>query len=635
MRINIILFTIFAILSVVNADESIDNLLNDIKYKTDLSQKTKIANTGISFIYTRDDIQRMQARYLKDILKSSYISKYAENRYGIADPLTQGTETVPFKTSVARIYIDNQEITTGLFGSGLVIYGDIDIGFADHIEIYTRNPTYEYSTESTMLLIKIYSKSTIKDEGAKVELNVGSYGASRISGYISQDLNYDWSNFTYISHNNDNRQKHYSNNETLSRDKDVTHLFSSFSSDNQRILLDITDQRRDAFMSASLDATPQDATIDLKTIHLGYDANYNNFSFLASYDLTNSRSSLIDDVNPIETSPHNGLYPIASQETKTKAEVFTTEIKYNYLSSNNKLTGGLKYRYKKYKRKLFNINEIPCPQSKNNVQAVYTLFMEDQIYIQENQILSLGMQFSHIHNNHTEQDDKLYMYRLGYTYLYDKWTSKTLIAHTESALEPYLIGSTYITPGTKKPQEYHYITQDIIFEEKNNQIELLLGYMRLRNSIIGPYMGAQLLDNYAKDIYLSTALLRWTYKYNRYDKLFASFDYKDTKNLYDFGHIKDYTIVIRNLNTYKNFDFFNELLYTRNNIYKKNFYDLSLGVKYNYNRDLTLSIKGENVFNKARRTTFTRVDPLTLQQISPISISPIDRKITLSIEYLF
>ena len=106
----------------LSADE-IGDLLNDIEVKTDLSQKTQLENSGVSFIYTRDDIDRMQITNLKDILKSVYPVGYNENRFGVSDPFTSGSNH-PFVSSQIRLFIDNQEITTGLFGSGLSLLGD-------------------------------------------------------------------------------------------------------------------------------------------------------------------------------------------------------------------------------------------------------------------------------------------------------------------------------------------------------------------------------------------------------------------------------------------------------------------------------------------------------------------------------
>jgi len=630
-----ILFICLTSYFTLSANEEIDNLLNDIHHKSDLSEKTKLANYGISQIFTRDDLHRMQARYLKDVLKSGYFTKYFENRYGVTDPLVQGFETIPFKSSTIRIYIDNQEVTAGSYGSGMTIYGSLDIGFVDHIEIYTQAPTYEYSTETSVTLIKLYSKSIKKDEGSKVELNAGTYGALRVSGYNSSYISDDWSHLTYISLDNKNRQEHNSFGEKLSRDAEVIHLFSSISNDNQRVLIDITDQKRDAFMGISADATPTESLIDFQSIHLGYDTNIDNFSFLFTYDYSYTDYKFSDDVTPLINTPLLGPYPFFEQHTKTKSEVFTGDIKYNLVSKNNQLITGIKYRLKTHENETLEINNNPLPEFPSDTQTVFTFFIEDKYSIFDNHIITLGVQYSDVHNNHSLQDDQLYMYRFGYTFIKNDWTSKTVIAHTESTLEPYMVDSyLYLTPGIKEPQEADYITQDFIFEDQDSTYEVVLGYMKLKNTLLQDPTCTH-LDNYKEDIFVASALLRWTYIYNNYDKLYMNFDYKDTSGLFNLGHVKNYTGVIRNLNTYKKFDFFSEVLYNYINIEKEHYYDLSLGVRYKHTDALTFSIKGENLFDNAQTTSYTRVNPLTLTPEEALSISPVDRKITLSLEYLF
>jgi len=67
------------------ADNSIENLLSTIEKKNDLSEKTKLENSGFSTIYTRQDLDMMQVKYLRDILKYT-LDGYRESRYGLPDP---------------------------------------------------------------------------------------------------------------------------------------------------------------------------------------------------------------------------------------------------------------------------------------------------------------------------------------------------------------------------------------------------------------------------------------------------------------------------------------------------------------------------------------------------------------------
>lgn len=605
---------------------NIDDLLQDIEKKTDLSEKTKLANSGIAYIYTRDELERMQVKYLKDILKSTQPFGYRENRYGMSDPMYLGSAQ-PFMSSTIRVFIDNQEMTSGMYGSGLFMMGDIDIGFVDHIELYVTNPSFEFSTEPTILLVKLYSKKAIKDDGNKIELNTGSYGANRISGYTTSILDNDWAYFTYFSQNDDVRKKYYSHGTELSRDKKVSHIFGSLSKNNHNIIVEYIDSKKDGFISRSLDATPVKSELAGNYFHLGYDAKINNFSYLFSYEDMGTQSDFKDD---------NQTYK--SVETKTSSQVYTAEIKYNLTSAYNKFIIGLKYRYKAFKYDKFQINYSDVPLTNFDNQQVSSLFVENQYSLAQNSILTTGISYMDVKNNDSVQQDNLLNYRIGHTYTTTQWINKVVFAHLEVAMEPYLVNSDniYIVSGKKKSQTLDALTHHIIFEPNDNKYEFILNYSKAKGYLQPSMINKGLLDNIKNNVIVVGSEFRWTYKYNEYDKLITSFGYMNQTGLPIKHKLNNYRATIRNINTYDKFDIFNELLFHYDTLYKENTYDYSVGVKYHYSKDLTISVKGENLFNKARKFHYTRVTNInTLTQEEPLKISPIDKKIMFSLEYLF
>ncbi len=608
-----------------NDNFNIDDLLKDIEKKTDLSSKTKLENGGISTIYTRDDLNRMQARYLKDILKLTKSIGYQENRYGLPDPSFQGS-IQPFLSSPIRIFIDNQEITTSLYGSGLIIMADIDIGFVDHIEVYTQNPSFEFSTEPTYALIKLYSKRASKDEGGKLSVSSGSFGSNNMNAYYSEELDNDWAYFSYISQNNDKRKKYYSHNNELSRDKKVSHFFTSFYNDKNSILLEAISNQRDTFIDNSTDATSDKGTIDVDSLHLGYDYKGDDFSFLTTYGYMNTQSDFKD---------YNQT--LTSQESKTSSHVYTSELKRNFNTLNNKLITGLKYRFKKFDYEKLKINNADLPLSGHSYQSVIATFFENQYSIQDNSIVSTGVEYMDVKNNHSKQQDNLLLYRLGHTYTNENWTNKLVHSHIETSLEPYLVNSTgfYINEGMKEPQKVDSFIEDIIYEYKNTKYELILDYSIIKNALLLIAENGKLLDNYEKDVFIKNVTFNYTYKYNDYDKFLLSLRHSEIRNLPSINIKKYASAIFRNINTFNKFDIYNELILKNDTLLNKFFYNYSLAIKYNYTKDLTISLKGENLFNKAETTSYSRVDPTSGNIQEPLNISAIDKRVMLTLEYLF
>lgn len=632
-----IILSLLLTLNLLSAEETnIDALLGKIEKKTDLSSKTKLENGGISTIYTREDLRKMQAKTLKDILKSLSPIGYKENRYGLSDPYFMGT-THPFVSSSIRIFMDDQELSTGLYGSGMITYGNIELNFIDHVEIYTGNPTYEFSTEPTYILIKLYSKKAQKDAGSKVSAQVGNFGDSLFSIYNTGEFDKGWSYFAYASQNNDKREKYTSHSTELSRDTQTTHVFASIYDDKNKILIDAGKVAKDSFIDKSLDATPQDATIKYDSLHIGYNGEHKNLSYLLSYDYLHTKTNFSDDVTPL--AQRNYMFPLASVNTVSKSYVISSELKYSYTTETNKFISGLKYRFKGFKYDTYELNGFNVPRTGNTKQTIATAFVENQYSLQKNSIITTGVSASQVHNNNSVQDyDNLLMYRVGHTYTTQNFVFKSIYSHVELTLDPYLVNSLFIVPGKKDITKQNLFLEDIIYQKESNKYELILSLLRTKNQLV-PNINSGLLENYKKTIEVKSALFKWTYEYRQFDKLYIDAEYNTIDNIPGGYSVKNsmrqYKATVRNLNTYKKFDFFNELLYFRDTIQKENFYDYSAGVVYHANEDLSVSLKATNILNRAQTTSYYRVDPNTFQPEAPLQISPIDRHIMLSMEYLF
>jgi iron complex outermembrane receptor protein len=618
-------------------DFDIDNLLIDIEKKTDLSQKTKLENGGISYVYTREDINKMKAHYLKDILKSTYPFGYNENYFGISDPYSV-RPSIPYMSSNIKIFIDNQEITTGLYGSGLVIYGDIDIDFVDHIEVYSGNPTFEFSTESAFTVIKLYSKIAQKDEGSKVVLGTGSYGTKDISIYNTQQLDNDWSYFAYMNIRDNNRKKYYNNQAVLSRDSEKKHIFGSLYNNQHRILLDIFNSKSDSFIDSSIFATPNNAEINNDYLHLGYDTKKDNLFFLLSVDIHNTDTKF-EDLNKttiMAINAINGMNIPYDIQTKSNTEVYTMGLNYNIKNGSNNILMGAKYRLKHFKYDQLNINRIELPRKGHTKQEISTVFIEDQYSLDDNKLFTADISYSEVRNNNSVQNDGLLTYRLRYTYTNENIISKTIASHLEFSIDPYLVNSIYLSnPNIKTPktQQNSYM-QDIKYNKDNNEYEMILSYNIFKDNLI-TNMTTGLLEPHNKDIKIKTFLGRYVRHYNSYDKFEITLGTNKMKDIPFYDKITQYASSFKNYNTIGNFDIFNEILYYRDTITKKSSFDYSSAITYHYSDDLSFSLKGTNLLSKANKTNYRRVDPTTMTQDTPLSISPIDKKVMLSLEYTF
>lgn len=66
--------------------QNIDTLLNKLAQKDDLSAHTKKENAGYLRIFTRQDLDRMKATSLKELVEKIPFIRYNENSRGLGDP---------------------------------------------------------------------------------------------------------------------------------------------------------------------------------------------------------------------------------------------------------------------------------------------------------------------------------------------------------------------------------------------------------------------------------------------------------------------------------------------------------------------------------------------------------------------
>ena len=632
----IFIIKIFIATILIADDSEIDNLLNVISVKDDLSKTTKLENGGISYIYTREDIQKMQAHNLKDILKSTYPFGYDENRFAISDPYALRSKA-PFLSSSLRVYIDDQEITSGLYGSGMIVYGDMDIDFVDHIEVYTGNPTFEFSAEPANTIIKLYSKVAQRDDGSKISLATGSHGASSIYGYNTQELENNWSYFSYISHTDEKREQYSNKSSTLSKDKKTTHIFASIYDESNKILIDGARQHRDAFISHSLFATPDNSDIKADYLHIGYNGHSDKLSYLITYDLHNSQSDFTDtQIDTIKIlNETNELIPY-NAHTDAYSQSYTASAKYKTEILSNNILIGFNYRYKHFTLTNRVYNDIEFKDNQHTNQIISALFLEDQYSINDNKIITLGVSYTAVTNNHSNQDNNLFSFRTGYTFTHDTIICKTIVSHLETTLDPYLVNnSIYLADPINKidTKKQDMILQNIRYKEHSNTYEFIGVYVKIKNSLIPDETGKLTLSD--QDIYIKSILNRYTKEYNSFDKIELSFTTNFIDNLPNSSTFKQYFFTIRNFTTYNRFDFFNEILYYRDNEQNKNSYDYTAGVIYHYNDDLKISLKGTNILNKAKESLYPQLSTTTLEQDEPLSISPIDQSFMVTMGYTF
>ena len=616
-----ILLILLIVLELAYAQD-LDDLLSEYTLNNDLSETTKLENAGSSIIYTRQDLEIMQARNLKDILKSLPFRRYTESRFGTPELLFRG-DTSAFASSNVRVYINNQELSSANFGSGFGTLGDMNLDGIDHIEIYLNAPSYEFTSEPTYILIKLYTKTAQRDSGGKISLSLGSLGFNSEALSYGDEID-ELSYFVSTYRDDDKREVYHSHNIPIKRDNESYGALASIYTDKHNLLLHVAKSTGDSSIGRSPLATYETSTHSDEDFFIGYDTSaIENFIFSTSLQFSNTQGHYNEAV---------GFESIRSPEYKYdgNSNILNAELKYKLKSQNNLLVLGSKYRHKSFNIESLKINNIEQEKHAYDAQSIYSAFVENTYNISSNNIINLAGHYSYADNNGGVKDESLIQWRISNTYLLDDFTFKTYLFHAESLVEPYLY-TGYSVNASLKPTIVNAISEEMKFKYKNQELKFFIVYKLLDESVMQLPNGS--FENMNEQIEVSSTYIEHKYSFDIYNKIVLNASYSKSETSTKVR--TSYAAFIRSLNTVGKFDIFNEVIFNRNTSTNKNYYDYTAGVTYKYNEEVTLSLKGENIFNTGYEEMYFRVDPVTGTQETTLLISPVEQRFYINLEYLF
>ena len=617
----IILCILYLSNGAVYAAEDIEKLLNDFNQKNDLSQKTIDQNKGHLLLYTRDTLERMHAKTLKDVLKTIPILPYTENRYGLTDPLAPGGIT-PYSSNLIRLYIDNVEITQGWMGSGLIQYGDINIDFVDHIEFYAIPPSFDTSIEPAYMTIFIYSKIPERDSGGKLSLIQASRGSNTQTIGYGDKVNGE-SFMINLSHTKENRENVSNGTGTpLSRDFDRTQVFAYVKTENQMFHLQLIHKKSDTLAGLSYDATPLLSKMDNINLHLDYALKFSeHWKAQLAYD--HLKTDLWQEDN-IPLLVAGGLFN-NTLNTVTKNSTYSAELTYKNILDKHHVSMGTKGRIKSLDS--LYVQKVGSFPSVFHRESILSLFMQDQYELSENELITLGLKYSYVTRNANYEDDNLFQLRLGYLYTNDTWSYKTYLFRNMFTIDPF---SRYFSLNPEqdiKPQTTVGFTQELAYHSKNNEIRLMTFFLKEKNNFLDV--------NRIGDTKSFVSVINDDYTLDTNNKVTVQFAYVHYFDITNVGDVDGYNAYMMLSNTYDTFSIYNGLVWNYDSYASTNHFDWTSSISWDMSEDLTFILKGENLLNKAQTYNIFRINPLDGSFMSPLTLSSFDQRVSVELEYRF
>jgi len=492
-------------------------------------------------------------------------------------------------------------------------------------------PSFETTVEPAYLTVFLYSKDPKRDAGGKLDLVQGS------RGYNSQSLSYgeqkeDFSYMVNFSHTDAVRETVDNGTPTpLSRDFERTQLFSYIKTEDQIFHLQVMKKNTDSLAGMSWDATPLKSEIDYLNVHMDYGIDLSeHWRAQFAYDWLKTDMTQEDNLLP---SPLPSLsWPDALGSNifngKYKNSTYTAELTYKETIADHRITAGVKGRIVK-KLDSFKNGGQDALVTPFTEEKIASIFFQDQYALGTQELLTFGISYNNIARNGGVEDDSLLQLRLGYLYSSDNWSYKAYLFRNQFALEPLVRYLDFPSYKNVDAQTTIGITQEFSYSDKKQRIRLILQAMQDEDSLI------QDRENMlGDDTKYFTSVFNYDYNFNVDNQVNLQLYYAQYRDIFNLDKLEDVSGYLSLTNSYEEFDFYNGVVWHSNSLDWENYFDLTSSISWNVKEDLTLTLKGDNLLNKAKKTSQYTINPAT-GAMGALEISPIDQRVMIELEYMF
>lgn len=636
MKKKIILSTLLAI-NISFADDSISNLLSEYEEVADLSNKTKIESLGSYKIFTRRDLEIMQAYKLSDVLKSLPLHTFVPNSFGVFQ-LTSFGSLVGLNTSY-RLFINDHEVSSINTDNPFLIYDEYPLDNIDHIEIYLNSGAVKIGNEPFLLVIKMYTKEPQRENATILSSHISTNQEYSLSFNTSKKIDDNKSYFLSITKSYNNFKTQYFNGSPIERDSNRLYGFFQYRYYDTTIDLSFSSVKRDAFTNYSPDKQPSisnTTSIDFYINATQYFLEDKSLKLNISLDINKRKAEFENDlaggglfIPPIYLPPN---IPIYYYEKRTLNK-YTFHLLKDFKTEKNTLSLGFSY-----KKKENNLNDslYKTPTNEGNMNSVfvfkdtdiYTGYLENQYSINDKNLLILSLKYDYYKRDGGLKDFGDYLTRFGYvSYITKDLYIKGFLAR--GYIPPSFFEYEFSqNPKSIKREIFKGFMLDINYKKDRNRFKLNYDYL-VTDDIIT--FGENGYYNYPER--MKFHILDFEYKFDINPSQNINFDiYKTFSNSSKMSPTFGWNI--RYTGSINKFDIFGELIYREGFAFEnkevKNSYNLNSGIIYNYSPSLAIKLKGENLLNSSPKSVF----PLTPKSDTGI-FSSYDRKIIFTIEKVF
>lgn len=601
------LVVVFLFINILYSKD-LNSLLEEYNTKTENSLSTVDEKFGHVIIYSQKELRLMQYNSIKDVLKELPLNNLSKNKFGVSTLSLPGSKTDV--SGFFRFFINDHEVSSIYSQSPSMSWIDMPLDFVDYIEVYRGNSSFSLGNETGVFFIRIYTKSAIKENGSQLKTNIATHGSNNKSIMHSEVFENGWSFLSYFNHSDIKDYTYYKNNR-INNNSIRRYGYLDITNENTKINFGYTDVKKDNYLGLSLDGDSDNGEIEStdyfvdmtkyflydKSIKFNFSLDVNNMKYMEE------NSSGLSLIPVVDLNNMGGTIP-----KKYNQNIQLTKIN-SYLSKNieskdNNILIALNLQHKKYDTKenktvnFANVQNDVGAFNSFNEEKVYSLMIQDdysvndEIFLIANGKINQYYRSGYLDNFTTEE------FRIG-SILTPHKNIGFKSFYTKTYLPPSFYNIDYADSNSKnmKTQVYKYYTLEGVYAKDKSKFSLIYNNVMIDNFIYYTPVGFTNIENTIK-----TEGLIFDYSYNLSKLNRIEFNYYMTwlsevqNNSSRGGYFKF-------MGEHNHFEYFTSLIYRNDYTFKdvdvSSSFDFSIGSTYNISKNLSLSLKAENLFDKA------------------------------------
>lgn len=626
----------------LHAEEpALDSLLGEYAQELDLSEATKKESGGFLMVYTRQDLDRLQIRQLKELIEKIPFFRYREDKYGLSDPFYSPYQ--PPVTNGMRIYINDRAITNPFSNNGMRLFGQMDMGYIDHVEIYLGIPSQTFGIEGAACVVKLYTKDPAREQTDLAGALLGSRGTQQYYGYSAhqeEKISY----LAYGSYFNLRRQNVTAPaGNTLKRDKEFVDGYAQIATGHHRFEFQALSGQLDAFLGDSMNMTSVDPSIDIRYLYGGWFYDNPDTGWKAFAYITDTLSDYRDrSPNPLGVV----LDPIYHMprfyyrdHTKLDEQLADIQLKKSLDLGALHSENGLQARYKHFTFDTLEFDGVARYPGEYDTETIYSLFSENNYLIDANNILVAALKIDRYIENGGVSDHTLYSGRVGYIYNDSRWTSKTFLMYNDAApaMQTYFL-NRYLYRQTQDPRiEHGYIgATKLIRKMPRDTLSGMVSRTILENATyFNPVSFPPGYDNFGEAMTFDSYLVEYEHRFDALNVLKSNAWTVHSRYRNGLGSSNTYGFYLSLTNTLDRFDIHNDLVYKYYRSSGRGL-DWNFALTYHHSRRLTLFLKANNILGEALKQNYFTVNPFALNPLTELKdVSVFDKRVWAGWEYQF